>query len=127
VSAAAPKGSAEDKPSHAVETNLIERYHQAVQVEPSMRIAEIESAVRAAINPLSLLVIDESHLHRGHAGARPFGQSHYRLVAVSDAFAGKSRVERQRLVHEALGQALGEAIHALSMTLHSAAEAEHRS
>ena len=82
-----------------------------------MRIDEIETAIRAAINPTSLLVIDESHLHRGHAGARPFGQSHYKVIAVAAVFEGKSRVDRQRLVHGALGAAVGDSIHALSMQL----------
>ncbi len=82
-----------------------------------MRITEVETAIRSALQPLSLLVMDESHLHRGHAGARPYGQSHYKVVAVSTAFEEKSRVERQRLVHAALGDAVGDSIHALSMTL----------
>lgn len=88
-----------------------------------MRITEVETAIRVALNPLSLLVMDESHLHRGHAGARPFGQSHYKVVAVSAAFEGKSRVERQRMVHAALGSAVGESIHALSMTLQTPEQA----
>jgi BolA family transcriptional regulator, general stress-responsive regulator len=82
-----------------------------------LRINEVETAVRAALQPVSLLVLDESHLHRGHAGARPYGQSHYKVIAVSTMFEGKSRVERQRLVHAALGSAVGDSIHALSMTL----------
>ena len=82
-----------------------------------MRINEIESALRIALQPLSLLVMDESHLHRGHAGARPFGQSHYKIVAITAAFEGMSRVDRQRLVHTALGDSVGGSIHAISMTL----------
>ena len=82
-----------------------------------MRITEVETAIRSALQPDSLLVMDESHLHRGHAGARQYGQSHYKVVAVSDVFEGKSRVERQRLIHAALGSAVGDSIHALSMTL----------
>lgn len=82
-----------------------------------MRINEVESAIRTALQPSSLLVMDESHLHRGHAGSRPYGQSHFKVVTVSAAFEGKSRVERQRMVHAALGTSVGGSIHALSMSL----------
>lgn len=88
-----------------------------------MRINQIEAAVRAAIQPSSLTVIDESHLHRGHAGARPYGQSHFKVAAVSAAFEGKNRVQRQQMVYRALGDAVGNEIHALSMTLQTPAEA----
>jgi BolA protein len=82
-----------------------------------MRISEIEAAVRAAMPVQSIMAVDESHLHRGHAGARPYGQSHYKLTVVSDAFAGASRVARQRMVFAALGDTVGTDIHALSLNL----------
>ena len=88
-----------------------------------MRIHQIEAAVRQAVQPVSLSVIDESHLHRGHAGARPFGQSHFKVIAVSQAFAGKSRVQRQQMIYRALGDAVGNEIHALSMVLQTPDEA----
>lgn len=88
-----------------------------------MRIHQIEAAVRQALQPVSLSVIDESHLHRGHAGARPFGQSHFKVIAVSQAFAGKSRVQRQQMIYRALGDAVGNEIHALSMALQTPDEA----
>ena len=88
-----------------------------------MRIHEIEATLRQAIQPESLTVIDESHLHRGHAGARPFGQSHFKVIAVSSAFEGRSRVQRQQMIYRALGSSVGEEIHALSMTLHTPEEA----
>lgn len=88
-----------------------------------MRIQQIETAIRNAIQPRSLTVVDESHLHRGHAGARPYGQSHYKVTAVSAAFEGKSRVQRQQMIYAALGSAVGNEIHALSMTLQTPAEA----
>ena len=59
-------------------------------------------------------VVDESHLHRGHAGARS-GAGHFRAVIVAEAFAGKNPVERQRLVYAALAEQMGPEIHALSM------------
>ena len=68
-------------------------------------------------------VVDESHLHRGHAGARPGGESHFRVRIVSAMFDGKSRVERQRLVNDALREELRDQIHALAMKTLSPAEA----
>ena len=61
-------------------------------------------------------VVDESHLHHGHAGARPNGGTHFRLTVVAQAFAGRSRVERQRLVHDILAAELRSRVHALSLT-----------
>ena len=76
------------------------------------RIAE---RLKAALDPAELDVIDESHMHAGHAGARPGGETHYRVVVVSAAFAGKSRVQRHRLVYEALSRELAEGVHALAL------------
>ena len=88
-----------------------------------MRIADIEAAIRSAFPCERILVVDESHLHRGHAGARPYGQSQYRVMVISNAFDGKSRVDRQRLVHAALGERMEEAIHALSLNLRTPEQA----
>ena len=82
-----------------------------------MRIAEVERRIRDAIAPEGLLVIDQSHLHRGHAGDRPFGQSHYHAIITASAFEGQNRVARQRQVFAALGDLMGEAVHAFSMDL----------
>ena len=82
-----------------------------------MRIAEVERRIRDAIAPESLLVLDLSHLHKGHAGDRPYGQSHYHAVITASAFAGKTRVARQRMVFAALGSLIGNEVHALSMAL----------
>jgi BolA protein len=65
--------------------------------------------------PQSLDVVDESHLHAGHAGAHPGGESHFRINIVSEAFAGKSRVERHRMINEALAVELKSRIHALAI------------
>jgi BolA protein len=62
-----------------------------------------------------LAIIDESHLHAGHAGARPGGESHFRVEIVSAAFEGKSRLERQRMVYAALADELRHDIHALAL------------
>ena len=88
-----------------------------------MRINQIEAAIRDMVQPVSLTVVDESHLHRGHAGARPYGQSHFKVIAVSAAFQGKSRVQRQQMIYRALGDAVGNEIHALSMALQTPEEA----
>tara|TARA_R110002096_G_scaffold256123_3_gene449397 strand:+ start:291 stop:557 length:267 start_codon:yes stop_codon:yes gene_type:complete len=87
-----------------------------------MRIAELERRIRAAIMPEALLVIDQSHLHRGHAGDRPFGQSHYHAIITASAFAGQNRVARQRMVFAALGSLVGDEVHAFSMDLRTPKE-----
>jgi BolA protein len=78
------------------------------------RRSRIEETLRASMQPDYLEVVDESHLHVGHAGARS-GGGHYRLVVVSDRFEGKSLVQRQRLVYDALSVEMGGEIHALAM------------
>lgn len=75
----------------------------------------IEARLREALAPDTLAVIDESHLHAGHMGAREGGETHYRLDVVAEAFAGKSRVERHRLVNEALRPAFERGLHALAI------------
>lgn len=83
-----------------------------------MTVAEIiRERLEAAISPLELEIVDESHLHSGHAGARPEGETHFRVTAVSDKFAGASRVERQRLVYGVLSDLIDGPIHALSLKL----------
>jgi len=87
-----------------------------------MRIADVEHRIRQALQPESLLVLDLSHLHKGHAGDRPYGQSHYHAVIAASAFAGKNRVARQRMVFAALGSMVGNEVHALSMEVRTPAE-----
>jgi BolA family transcriptional regulator, general stress-responsive regulator len=82
----------------------------------------ITEKLTAAFAPESLQVVDESHQHVGHAGHRPGGETHFRLYIVSDAFRGKSRIERHRMIHEALRRDLAEGIHALA--IHAAAPGE---
>jgi BolA protein len=71
--------------------------------------------LKQAFSPQSLEVIDESVLHAGHAGAHPQGESHFRVNIVSEAFAGKSRIERHRMVNEALAAELSSRVHALAI------------
>ncbi len=83
-----------------------------------MTVADrIQKKLEAAFAPLSLSIIDESAQHAGHAGSRSDGESHFRLTIVSSAFSGKSRIDRQRLVHEVLAEELRNQIHALSLKL----------
>ena len=80
----------------------------------SDRRARIEARLREALAADHLEVVDESHLHAGHAGARS-GAGHFRALIVSSRFEGRSPVERQRLVFAALEKEMGPEIHALSM------------
>lgn len=75
----------------------------------------ITRALRERFDPAELNVIDESHQHHGHAGWREGGETHFRLDIVSDAFSGKSRVERHRLVNDALREAFEAGLHALAI------------
>jgi BolA protein len=89
-----------------------------------MGVAEtIREKLAAAFAPEVLDVKDESHLHAGHAGARPGGESHFRVRIVARAFEGKSRVARQRAVNDALKAELAGPIHALAMKTLTPAEA----
>jgi BolA family transcriptional regulator, general stress-responsive regulator len=82
-----------------------------------MRIARaIRQRLTAALAPSHLALVDQSAEHVGHAGARPEGESHFQLTIVAEAFAGKSRVARQRMVFGALGDLMQTDIHALSIT-----------
>ena len=67
----------------------------------------------AALNPQSLAIEDESHLHAGHAGAKEGG--HYKITIVAAAFAGQNTVKRHRLIHAAVGDLMRGRIHALSI------------
>jgi BolA protein len=75
-----------------------------------------------AFAPESLEVADESHLHAGHAGHRPGGETHFRLYIVSEAFRGKSRLERHRTINAALAEELAGGVHALA--IHASAPGE---
>jgi BolA family transcriptional regulator, general stress-responsive regulator len=89
----------------------------------AMRTADIiTEKLTSAFSPQSLNVVDESHLHAGHAGSREGGQTHYRVYIVSNAFQGKSRVDRHRMINTALAAELAGTVHALA--IHAAAPGE---
>ena len=76
---------------------------------------EMLRRLSSALSPSRVELADDSEQHRGHGGYNPAGESHFTLTIESPAFAGKSRVERQRLIHAALGDLLHERVHALSI------------
>lgn len=68
-----------------------------------------------SLNPDTLEIIDESDRHHGHAGAREGGESHFQVVIRSAAFAGLSRLDRQRLIYRTLAEELAGPVHALTV------------
>ena len=75
----------------------------------------ITEKLTEAFKPQSLRVEDESHQHEGHAGHRPGGETHFRVYIVSEAFRGKTRIERHRLINAALTAELAAGVHALAI------------
>lgn len=90
---------------------------------PTDRFARIEAALRAAMPIADLHVIDDSHLHVGHAGARE-GRGHYRVRIVSATFEGMRPVARHQLIYRALGSLMQTDIHALGIEALTPAEAD---
>ena len=83
----------------------------------------ITNKLREAFTPESLDVIDESHLHEGHSGHRPGGETHFRVYIVSRAFEGKSRIERHRMINATLAGELEGGVHALAIRAQAPGEA----
>lgn len=75
----------------------------------------ITQTLTDVFRPLSLEVIDESHLHVGHAGHRPGGETHFRVRIIAGMFSGKSRLETHRMVNTALADELAGGVHALAI------------
>jgi BolA protein len=75
----------------------------------------ITKKLREAFSPESLDVADESHLHEGHSGHRPGGETHFRIYIVSVAFERKSRIERHRMINTLLAPELAGSVHALAI------------
>ncbi len=84
--------------------------------------ARIKEKLIVALRPTRLDVINESDMHAGHRSSPGTGESHFRVLIVSDAFAGKSRVERHRMVNEVLKGDVGGAIHALALATYAPGE-----
>jgi BolA family transcriptional regulator, general stress-responsive regulator len=83
---------------------------------------KIAEKLAAAFAPQSLDVVDESHQHAGHAGHREGGETHFRVNIVSEAFRGKSRIDRHRLINQTLSGELASGVHALA--IHASAPGE---
>ena len=82
---------------------------------PTMK-ERIRAKLEAGLAPQRLTITDDSHRHRGHAGAREGGETHFHVEVVSAWFAGRSRLERQRKVYGLLAEELAERVHALQIT-----------
>ena len=92
---------------------------------PPMTTREvIAEKLTKAFAPQRLQVVDDSHRHAGHAGARPGGQTHYSVHIVSQAFHGKSRIDRHRMVNAALARELQGGVHALAIRAAAPGETE---
>lgn len=76
---------------------------------------EMLRRLNSALSPTRVELSDDSEKHRGHGGYNPQGESHFSLEIESDAFGGKSRIERQRMVYKALGDLMRERVHALQI------------
>jgi BolA protein len=90
------------------------------QLPAAERVVYIEARLKSVLDPVFLVVGDDSAQHAGHAGAREGG--HYNVTIVAAQFAGKSRVARHRLVYDALADALRSGIHALAIVAHTPEE-----
>ncbi len=84
---------------------------------------EMLRRLNSALSPTHVDLTDDSEQHRGHGGYNPSGESHFSLEIESAAFAGKSRVERQRMVYHALGDLMKERVHALQIKARAPGEA----
>jgi BolA protein len=84
---------------------------------------EMLARLNATLSPTHIELVDDSEQHRGHGGYNPSGESHFSLAIESPAFAGKNRVQRQRLVYAALGELMRERVHALSIKARAPGEA----
>ena len=88
-----------------------------------MRVAEIIKNKLEKLEPAFLEIVDESHLHAGHAGARDGGESHFRVNIVSEVFNDLNRIARQRMIYEILSEELEGPIHALALSTKTPTEA----
>ena len=98
--------------------------HGYGRIAPTMSVRDnITNKLNEAFAPESLDVTDESHLHEGHAGHRPGGETHFRVYIVSPAFEGKRRIERHRMINAALAAELAGSLHALAIKAQAPGEA----
>jgi len=84
--------------------------------------SEMLRCLKSALSPTRIKLVDDSEKHRGHGGYNPEGESHFTLDIESEAFTGRSRVERQRMIYKALGDLMRERVHALQIRARAPAE-----
>jgi BolA family transcriptional regulator, general stress-responsive regulator len=89
---------------------------------PPARAARMEKMLRDHFQPTLLEIVDDSARHAGHSGAAPAGETHFNVTLVSALFAGLSRVQRSRAVHDILSQELQDGLHALALKLRAPGE-----
>ena len=106
-------------PAHANKELTADKMTEFAAPTRAERIAQTLNALFA---PTALEVVDESAKHKGHAGARPEGETHFKVEMTSARFAGLSRVDRQRLVNGALKGEFDGGLHALAMALKAPGE-----
>lgn len=82
----------------------------------------IKEKLMVALEPVRLDVVNESHMHAGHRSSPGTGESHFRVLVVAEKFAGKSRVDRHRMVNEALKGEVGGNVHALALATYAPGE-----
>ncbi|MBW0008356.1 MAG: BolA family transcriptional regulator [Sphingomonas sp.] len=90
---------------------------------PGPVAAEMLRRLNSALSPSRVELIDDSEQHRGHGGYNPAGESHFTLRIESASFAGRNRVERQRMIYAALGDLMDARVHALSIRAKAPGEA----
>ena len=88
---------------------------------------KITKAIEEGLSPTRLEVINESYKHAGHAGDDGSGQTHFKLIIVSDGFTGHGRVQRQRMVNTMLKNLFEDGLHAISMQLFTLGECDIKS
>jgi BolA protein len=108
--------------SMRIDETMSRTYCPAMSIHQTVKHT-ITNKLREAFAPESLDVTDESHLHEGHAGHRPGGETHFRLYIVSTAFEGKSRIERHRMINAMLAAELAGSVHALAIKAQTPGEA----
>lgn len=92
------------------------------QSEPGIVETRIRDSLTTALNPESLEIINESHLHQHHSGSPGTGESHFRVKIVAACFSGLNRLARHRLVNDALAAELAGPVHALAIKAHAPGE-----
>jgi BolA protein len=100
-----------------------EESHETPRRNPASVEERMRAKLEAALAPERLEIEDQSHLHAGHAGSRPGGQTHFRVKVASARFAGKGRLERHRMVYALLADEIAGGVHALAIETQAPGEA----